>query len=226
MRRARRVPDPAVDVRLFLDARFSFANAATFVFGIAFVVMFFGNVFFLTQQWHYSLREAGLAITPGPLTVIPFAMLGGRIADRHGHRNVLVVGSSLFALAGVWFVLGVHNPPDFWGEWLPRSLLTGASVGLVLPSLSGASVADLPRHSFAVGGAINQAMRQFGSVLGVALAIAILGEEGTYVSADAFAQSYALLIGGGLLTALLCLPLGRKTLLLPVPVAAQVAPKA
>ncbi|MET0339641.1 MAG: MFS transporter [Polyangiales bacterium] len=223
--RARRVADPAVDVRLFLDARFSYANAATFVFGIAFVVMFFGNVFFLTQQWHYSLREAGLAITPGPLTVIPFAMLGGRIADRHGHRNVLVVGGLLYALSGLWFVLGVHHAPDFWGEWLPRAILSGAAVGLVLPSLSGAAVANLPRQSFAVGGAINQAMRQFGSVLGVAIAIAILGEEGAHVDADAFEQSYAVLIVGGILTALLSLPLGRKTLLIAAPATAQAAPE-
>jgi len=224
--RARTAADPAVNVRLFLDARFAFANAATFLFGIAFVVMFFGNVFFLTQHWHYTLREAGLAITPGPLTVIPFAMLGGRIADRHGHRNVLVAGGLLFALSGLWFVLGVRHAPDFWGEWLPRSILTGAAVGLVLPSLSGAAVANLPRQDFAVGGAINQAMRQFGSVLGVALAIVILGEEGSHAEAAAFERAYAVLIAGGLLTALLSLPLGRPRTLLrdastPVPVASD-----
>ena len=222
--RARTVADPAVNVRLFLDVRFALANAATFVFGIAFVMMFFGNVFFLTQHWHYTLREAGLAITPGPLTVIPFAMLGGRIADRHGHRNVLVAGGLMFAFGGLWFVLGVNHEPDFWGEWLPRAILTGASVGLVLPSLSGAAVANLPRQDFAVGGAINQAMRQFGSVLGVALAIAILGEEGSHAEAEAFERAYAVLMAGGVITALLALPLGaRRTLLIDAPVPAPVA---
>ena len=101
--RSRSAADPAIDLRLFDDPRFLFANAATFVYGIAFVVMFFGNIFFLTQQWHYSLHEAGLAITPGPVTVIPFAMLAGRIADKHGHRPVLLAGSALFTLGGIWY---------------------------------------------------------------------------------------------------------------------------
>ena len=142
-------------------------------------------------------------------TVIPFAMLAGRIADKRGHRAVLLTGSALFALAGVWFVVGVDHPPNFLGEWLPRSLLTGAAVGLVLPSLSGAAVANLPRADFALGSAVNQATRQFGSVLGVAIAIAILGESGAAGEARAFEQAYALLVGGGILTALFCLPLAR-----------------
>ena len=59
------------------------------------------------------------------------------------------------ALGGLWFVLTLDHAPDFWGEWLPRAMLTGAAVGLVLPSLSGAAVANLPRQDFAVGGVIN-----------------------------------------------------------------------
>ncbi len=221
--RSRRSADPAVDLRLFNDARFVFANAATFVFGIAFVVMFFGNIFFLTRQWDYSLQLAGLAITPGPMTVIPFAMLGGRIADRHGHRAILIIGSLLFAIAGVWFWVGVDNPPNFLGEWLPRSFLTGAAVGLVLPSLGGAAVASLPRADFALGSAISQATRQFGSVIGVAVAVAILGETGEHGQSDAFRHAYAVLVAGGLLTALFCLPLSKpaRVVVAPAPAAAE-----
>ena len=207
--RSRRVADPALPLRLFADRQFVFANAAMLVFAIAFVVMFFGNVFFLTRHWHYSLQQAGLAITPGPLTVMPVAMLSGRIADRRGHRALLLLGSVLFALAGCWFVASIDHAPNFLGEWLPRSLLTGAAVGLVLPSLSGAAVAQLPRADYALGSAVNQATRQFGSVLGVAIAIAILGESGTQGESLAFERAYTLLIVGGIGTALLCLPLSR-----------------
>ncbi|HET6335435.1 MAG TPA: MFS transporter [Polyangiales bacterium] len=205
--RSRTAKDPAVDLRLFADTKFLYANAATFVFAIAFVVMFFGNVFFLTRQWHYSLQLAGLAITPGPMTVVPFAMLAGRIADKRGYRAVLMTGSALFAIAGVWFVVSVDHAPNFLGEWLPRSLLTGAAVGLVLPSLSGAAVASLPRADYALGSAISQATRQFGSVLGVAVAIAILGETAAGEQSRAFVHSYSILIVGGILTGLLCAPL-------------------
>ena len=33
------------------------------------------SVEFLTGVWHYSAVEAGLAIAPGPLMVLPFARL-------------------------------------------------------------------------------------------------------------------------------------------------------
>jgi EmrB/QacA subfamily drug resistance transporter len=207
--RSRRVPNPAVDLRLFSDTRFSFANAALFVYGTAFTVMFFGNVFYLTQQWHYSLSLAGMAITPGPLTVIPFAMISGRIADKHGHRGVLLLGSLLFAIGGAWFVLTVNDPPNFLGVWLPRSILTGISVGLVLPSLSGAAVASLPRADFALGSAISQATRQFGSVIGVAIAVSLLGDSGLGNGAVGFERAYSVVVVGALLTGALCLPLSR-----------------
>jgi len=44
---------------------------------------------------------------------------------------------------------------------------------MVLPSLNGAAVAGLPIERFAVGGAIHQAIRQLGSVFGVALAVVL-----------------------------------------------------
>jgi EmrB/QacA subfamily drug resistance transporter len=220
--RSRSSRDPAVDLRLFSDTRFVFANAATFVFAIAFVVMFFGNVFFLTRQWHYSLELAGLAITPGPMTVVPFAMLAGRIADKHGYRAVLMTGSALFALAGIWFVVSVDHAPNFLGEWLPRSFLTGAAVGLVLPSLSGAAVASLPRADYALGSAISQATRQFGSVLGVAVAIALLGQTAVADQSAAFEHSYSILIVGGLLTGALCWPLSAVKRVMPVMTAVAV----
>jgi MFS family permease len=86
--------------------RHRLANLASFVFAIAFTAMFFNFVFFLTQMWHYTLFQAGLAITPGPLVVIPVAIIAGRIADRRGHRGPLVVGGLVFALGGGTAVLG------------------------------------------------------------------------------------------------------------------------
>lgn len=60
-------------------------------------------------------------------------------------------------------------------HWLPGMLFSGIGVGMVLPSLSGAAVSHLPSDHYAVGGAINQAIRQIGSVMGVALTVLLLG---------------------------------------------------
>src|SRR4029079_663599 len=91
------VPAPLVDLGLFRHRTYSAVNAATLTFGIAFAMMFFAFFFFMGNVWHYSQAQAGLAIAPGPLTVIPVAMVTGRLAGRLGHRPFLIGGALLYA---------------------------------------------------------------------------------------------------------------------------------
>jgi MFS family permease len=87
-------------------------------------------------------------------------------------------------------------------------MMSGIAVGLVLPSLSAAAVSRLPVAHYAVGSAVNQATRQIGSVLGVALTVALLGHA-TLQRSD-FNSLYLLLVALALLTGLLCLPVDTK----------------
>ena len=173
---ARRTPHPAVDLALFADRNYRLVNLATLLFGTAFSLMFFGYFFFLTQVWHYTLPQAGLAVTPGPLLVVPSAVVSGRIAARLGHRLLLSLGCVLYAAGGLWFTTHLGTVPHYLTDWLPGLLMTGVAVGMVLPSLSGAAVARLAPARFGVGSAVNQAIRQVGSVLGVAATVALVGQ--------------------------------------------------
>ena len=200
---ARRRPNPAVDLSLFADRTYRHVNLATLSFGIAFSMMFFAMFFFLMQVWHYSLPQAGLAVSPGPSLVVPVAMVAGRIAARVGHRPLLVLGSLLYAAGGLWLYMRVGPTPDYLGVWLPGLLMTGTAVGMVLPSLSGAAVARLAPARFGVGSAINQAVRQMGSVLGVAATVAFVGHASPQI-AD-FRSLYLTHVALALITAILCL---------------------
>lgn len=172
---ARTVREPLIDSALFQHRTYSFANAATLSFGTAFSMMFLGFFFYMTGVWHFSLPQAGLAVTPGPLLVMPTAIVTGRLAARLGHRPFLVGGSLLYAASSLWFLFVPGEQPDYLHHWLPGLVMSGIAVGLVLPSLSGAAVARLPPAHYAVGSAVNQATRQIGSVLGVAITVALLG---------------------------------------------------
>ncbi|RTL43341.1 MAG: MFS transporter [Burkholderiales bacterium] len=200
--------EPALDLSLFANRTYSAVNLATLAFGIAFTMMFFGFFFFMTGIWKYSLPMAGVAVTPGPLLVIPVAMLSGRAAARVGHRPFLIGGSLLVAAGGVWQAIVPGVEPSYVLHWLPSQLVTGIGVGMALPSFSGAAVASLGPSRFGVGSAVNQALRQFGSVVGVALTVVIAG--GNHFDLTRFqtlAQTYA---GFAVLAALLCLPVKTR----------------
>lgn len=200
---------PLVDPALFKSRTYRYVNLATFTFGMAFSMMFFAFFFYMTKVWHLGLPSAGIAITPGPLMVIPTAILVGRLAARHGHRRYLVGGSLVYAASGLWFLVVPGTEPRYLTEWLPGLLLSGIGVGMVMPSLSGAAVAHLPVAHYAVGSAFNQATRQMGGVLGVAITVLLLG-QGLAVSREAFTPVYLWHVGLALLTALACIAVDTR----------------
>jgi MFS family permease len=165
--------EPSFDIGLFRARAFAVANLAMLIYGVGFAAMFLGFVFFLTRAWGYDILHAGIAITPGPMMVIPVAILSGRLASRVGHRPLAVAGGLFTALGAALLIASIDAEPSFLGRWLPAALITGIGVGLVMPTLNGAAVSTLPKERFAVGSAMHQAVRQLGGVLGVALAIVL-----------------------------------------------------
>src|SRR5215510_1088019 len=201
--RSMRVVSPALDLTLFRDRTFSLANAGVFVYSIGFTAMFFGAISFLTRIWGYTLPRAGLALMPGPLMVVLLAPIAGRLAAVYGHRRLLMPGGLIYAAGALRLLLGVDTTPHFLSVWLPSTLLTGIGVSLILPVLGSAAVQNLPPQKLAVGSGVNQAVRQFGTVLGVSLTFAILGDAPSAV--PLFHGIYLLMIASGLSVSILSL---------------------
>lgn len=197
----RNTTDPLIDMGLFKNKTYRFVNMAALLFSIAFATMFFSFFFFMTNIWHYSLPTAGLAITPGPLVVIPVAIISGKIASRFGHRNILIYGCLMFAASAIWYLNIPGVKPHYVGAWLPGQLITGMAIGMVMPALSAAAVHDLPKKDYAMGSAINQAIRQIGTVIGVAITVALLVHP--HIQLVDFHKLYQLQIGLVLVAALL-----------------------
>lgn len=172
--RSLRHPEPVLDLNLFRSRSFSVANVATLVYAMGFTAMQLGNILFLTSVWHYSILSAGLAVTPGPLVVALVAGPAGRLANRFGFRAILVVGGLVFAAGLTCCATLITTHPDFLGRWLPIYGLTAIGIGLTFPVLGAASVSSLGATRYAVGGSVQQAARQIGGSLGIAVLVAIL----------------------------------------------------
>lgn len=182
VRRSFTHPRPIVAPALFAHRSFRLGNLGTLLFAAAFFSLILGNVLFLTGIWGYTVLQAGAATLPGPAMSTVVSGPAGRLADRFGHRAVIVPGTLVFAV-GVMVLRSAGAQPDWLGTWLPGAVLTGIGIGLAFPTLGSAAVRDVPGDRFATASAVNAAFRQVGAVLGTAILVAIVGEPATLADA-------------------------------------------
>ena len=214
-----RTSAPAMDLSLFESHNFRWANAATIVFGIAFSAMFLSSILFLTSVWKWSILEAGFGVAPGPLLVALLAPKFGKLAARIGQRPLVIVGGLVYAAGGAWRLLTFDADAAFVTAYLPSILLTGTGVALCIPQLSSVIGQSLPPNRFGVGGAVNQALRQLGGTLGVAVTVGIMsGATSIDDALGRFDRIWWLIVAGGVLTTMLSIPLRTAARWTPSPI--------
>jgi EmrB/QacA subfamily drug resistance transporter len=191
LRRSARHPSPVVELPLLRVRAFAAANAAALLFFAAFAAMLLSTSLFLTQVWGYSVLEAGLALAPGPATAAVVAVPASLLAARVGPGRVAAAGGLLFAAAGAWWMWRVGGERAYAADYLPAIVVGGAGVGLTISPLSAAVAASLPPARFATGTGVLGMARQLGTVLGVAILVAILGDAAGARSAETFEGGWA-----------------------------------
>lgn len=186
VRRCLTHPVPVVDPELMRIRSFRLGSIGTLLIATAFFSVILGNILFLTEVWGYSVLDAGLGTVPGPLATVVVSGPAGRLADRFGHRAVIVPGCLVYVCA--LLVLGsAGSEPAYVSQWLPGMILNGIAIGLAFPTFAAAAVADVPADRFGAASAITSAFRQFGAVIGTALLVAVVGEP---APADALAAAH------------------------------------
>jgi MFS family permease len=173
--------------------------------------MFLSSILFLTEVWQWSILKAGFGVAPGPLMVAVLAPFMGRLAARIGQQPLLLAGGVLYALGAVWRLIALDIEPDYVGAYLPSMVFTGLGVALCLPQLSSVVGQALPPNRLGVGGAVNQAIRQFAGTIGVALTIGLVARaSGLNDALVRFDRVWWVLVIGGLGTSALSLPLRTR----------------
>jgi hypothetical protein len=195
--RSRRHHSPVIELELLRSRMFSGAFAASILYYAGFGAFVLSAVEFLTGVWRYSAVEAGLAIAPGPLMVLPFArVVAPRLAALlGGPGRVAVIGCLVNAFAQLLWLSQIQASPAYVSHLLPAQLLGGAGVGLSIPSLLGAGSASLTPGRFGTGSGILNTARQVGTVLGVAGLVAILSRVSRVDPVAAYRSGIVLVIG-------------------------------
>jgi EmrB/QacA subfamily drug resistance transporter len=180
-------PSPVVEPALVRVRPFAWANGTAIAFSAAFAANLLTLVLWLQQVWHWSAIKSGLAVAPGPLMVPLLAVVAVIAGRRRAPGQVAAIGCVAFA-AGMLLTLTRLTASPNYLDILPGLLVGGAGVGFALPTILSSATADLPPDRAATGSAVINMSRQVGSVLGVSVAVALIGTPLTYAHAHAVFQ--------------------------------------
>lgn len=160
-------PEPMFDITLFSNPRFTASSAA-----VAFAYFaLFGFVFLITQYFQfvrlYSPLSTGLRILPVAMCIAVGSVLGVVLAVRVGNKIVVTVGMLCFTVAFVWISTATAATayPLLVLQMIPLGLGVGLTTAPATEAIMGAVSAD----KAGIGSATNDATRELGGTLGVAV---------------------------------------------------------
>ncbi|MFD1541036.1 DHA2 family efflux MFS transporter permease subunit [Nonomuraea guangzhouensis] len=174
VRRARSHPAPIVDLKILRARSTQRANLAMFLLGLVMFALPLANILFLTRIWGYSETQAGLAVTPGAVAQVLTAPIAGRLAARTGHRRLALCGVVLLSLATACLAVATGGGQAYLTVVFPAVVVTGVGIAVLVTSLSGAAVAEIPPARLATGTALSVTSRACGAVIGVSALVLVL----------------------------------------------------
>ncbi|MDO9407728.1 MFS transporter [Patulibacter sp.] len=179
----RRVEHPMLDVGIFKNLRFT---AAALSITFAFFALF-GFIFLITQYFQfvkgYEPFSAGVRLLPFATCTAILSIAGSRIAVLFGTKLVVAGGLLMFAVGFAW-----TSTVDADTAYLTMALqmvLMGSGLGLTSAPATEAIMGVVPTAKAGVGSAVNDATRELGGTLGVA----VVGSVALSLYRDAFSGS-------------------------------------
>jgi EmrB/QacA subfamily drug resistance transporter len=168
---------PLFDHRLLAYRAWTTNTLAAGLQQIGFFTWFLTTPLILVNIWRWSVFEAGAAMALGQVASSISGPLGGRWADRVGTTRPIVI-SAFFTLAGpLWLVFAATTRPDFVKVILPATLLMGAGGGICGMLTTGGALNNVPESMLGAANGAHQVFRRIAGLIGVAVALAILGES-------------------------------------------------
>jgi MFS family permease len=163
---------PLLDVRLFADPGFTTGVASIVVLFGATFGFFYVGMQYVQQIMGYSPLMTAVAFMPFMVPLAICSALSFWYVPRLGLRLVIVVGTALMAVGFVsMHALGLHTS---YLELAWPTLILSAGIGFCTAPTTAAIMAAVPDEKQGVASAVNDASREMGGALGIAIAGSIL----------------------------------------------------
>ncbi|MEU1280982.1 MFS transporter [Streptomyces sp. NPDC005805] len=157
--------------------------------------MFFVVSLYLQRSLGHSPLTGGLGLLPLSLVVVAVAPRTGALIGRYGLRPVMTCGFVLLAGGTAWLALALRADGGFAGTVLAPSLVLGVALPLVMVTTNVAATAGAAPGETGLASGLVSTSQQFGSVLGLAVAVAVIGAGSAGGGDGTEGFRYALLAG-------------------------------
>jgi EmrB/QacA subfamily drug resistance transporter len=204
-----RAREPMLPMRFFRDRAFAAANGASLFmyFGM------FGSIFLLTQFFQtaqgYSPLESGLRVLPWTAMPMLVAPIAGALSDRIGGRPIMGTGLALQAI-GLGWIAAVSTATVGYASLVGPFILSGIGMGMFFAPVANVVLSAVRPQEEGKASGTNNAIREVGGVLGVAVLASIFARYGGYESPQTFTEGLvpaiwvgAIVVGVGAVVTLL-----------------------
>ncbi len=180
-----RASEPMLPMSFFAKRSFAVTNVASLsmFFGM------FGSIFFLSQYMqnvlHNTPFQAGLKLLVWTGASMVVAPLAGVFSERFGSRPFMFAGLTLQASALGWLAL-MTSTHLAYSHMIVPFIMAGAGMALVFAPSANAVLSSVRTEQAGQASGANNAIREIGGVLGVAVLASVFTGAGSYVSPQAF----------------------------------------
>jgi EmrB/QacA subfamily drug resistance transporter len=163
----RRHPEPMLDMSYFKNPAFSTATGGMI---LVFLAMY-GVMFLITQYFQlilgYSPLDAALRLLPMAPIMMIVAPLTPAIIARIGHNRTVGLGMALVSIAFVLFTQLTTHSPYAYILLCVGFLVPG--IAMTMSPMTASIMSAVPPRRAGAGSAMNDATRELGAALGVAV---------------------------------------------------------
>jgi len=176
---------PMLPMGFFRSRTFSLANAASLFMSFG----MFGSIFLLAQFFQtvqgYSPLGSGLRVLPWTAMPMVVAPIAGAVSDRIGGHRLIGAGLALQAAGLVWLA-ALQTPAVSYGALVAPFAVSGIGMGLFFAPVANVVLSAVRPEQEGQASGANNAIRELGGVLGVAVLASVFAHYGGYRTGQTF----------------------------------------
>jgi EmrB/QacA subfamily drug resistance transporter len=180
-----RTEHPMLPMQFFRGRSFALANVASLLMSFG----MFGSIFLLAQFFqtiqHATPLNSGLRILPWTAMPMIVAPIAGALSDRIPASRIIGTGLALQAI-GLGWMAAIGTPTlGYWSFVLPF-VISGAGMGMFFAPIANVVLGSVRLDQEGQASGANNAIRELGGVLGVAVLASVFAHYGGYRTPETY----------------------------------------